>query len=121
VHKLLRGDVRHTYSIRGVCVIASCRFFFLLAVFVFGTCRILILLTPIFRYPTSGYPAARRRRAPPWSELGLWVPLLAANFLLNHNRLQLPLGYCKWGVWFCPRSGEHFQEVMRVLVQSCHG
>ena len=33
----------------------------------FGSCRILILLTPIFRYPTSGYPAARLRRAPPWS------------------------------------------------------
>jgi len=43
------------------------------------------------------------------------------NFLLNRNRLQLPLGYCKWGVWFCPRSGEHFQEVMRVLVQLCLG
>ena len=70
---------------------------FLLAVFGFGTCRILILLTPIFRYPTSGYPAARRRRAPPWSELGLWVPLLAANFLVEPVTLAAALGVLQVG------------------------
>ena len=38
MHELLRGDVRHTYSIRGVFAVN-----FLDAAFGFGTCRIYLL------------------------------------------------------------------------------
>ena len=101
MHELLRGDVRHTYSIRGVSAVN-----FVDVVFA--------LLRPAGSSSTWRYFPVPHK----------WVPggdRGRTNFLLNRNRLQLPLGYCKWGVWFCPRSGEHFQEVMRVLVQSCHG
>ena len=83
---------------------------FLLAMKVFGTCRILILLTPIFRYPTSGYPAARHGRAPPWSELGLWVPLLAANLLVEPLTLAAALcGTASGGCGSTPALGSVFR------------
>ena len=83
----------------------------------FGSCRVLVLISLIFRYPTSGYPTARRRRAPPWSELGLWVPLLAANLLVEPESLAAALcGTASGGCGSTPALVSVFRSISMSFV-----